>query len=241
MVLDSTSALPVMSFNSIAVKIEPQNLLLIPPIAIKRESQPTALPGPGVAKEPVNDFRTLLSAPDFARLQNFVYIDSKESLNEFSTFVDTLGIKKIHDWWRHKEMHEWIIPCLVKSQSPLSADVWDSTPSTTNTNEAQHAWTNTQTGIKLTLVEGLETGYQVDKTVADEIEASMRTGILSNPNNEIFHREARNSQCRSAQARKARESQAVSDESAELRLKIAAELEARRGSNARTKELNEQL
>ncbi|KAJ7029437.1 hypothetical protein C8F04DRAFT_962809, partial [Mycena alexandri] len=194
-------------------------------------------------------FRTRVSAPDFARLQNFVYIDSKESLNKFSTFVDTLGIKKIHgnlfnhamDWWRHKEMHEWIIPCLVKSQSPLSADVWDSTPSTTNTNEAQHAWTNTQTGIKLTLVEGLETGYQVDKTVADEIEASMRTGILSNPNNEIFHREARNSQRRSAQARKARESQAVNDESAELRLKIAAELEARRGSNARTKELNEQL
>jgi hypothetical protein len=60
------------------------------------------------------------------------------------------------DWWLHKEMHEWIIPCLVKSQSPLSAEVWDSTPSTTNTNEAQHAWTNAQTGIKLTIVEGIE-------------------------------------------------------------------------------------
>ncbi|KAJ7749143.1 hypothetical protein B0H16DRAFT_1691935 [Mycena metata] len=29
-------------------------------------------------------------------------------------------------------------------------------------------------------------GYQVDKTVADEIETFMRTGIFSNPNNEIF-------------------------------------------------------
>ncbi|KAJ7702166.1 hypothetical protein B0H16DRAFT_1832003 [Mycena metata] len=189
---------------------------------------------------PVNDFKTLVSADDFSRLQNFVYIDSKESLRDFSAFVNALGVKKIQDWWRHKEMHEWIIPCLVKSQSRLSADVWDSTPSTTNTNEAQHAWTNAQTGIKLTLVEGLETGYKVE-TVADEIETSMRTGIFSNPNNEIFHREARNSQRRSAQARKARESQVVSDESAELREKIAAELEGRRESNARTKEFNEQL
>ncbi|KAJ7701298.1 hypothetical protein B0H16DRAFT_1440958 [Mycena metata] len=161
------------------------------------------------AKEPVNDFKTLVSAADFALLQNFVYIDSKES----SRFLG----------------------------SRLSADVWDSTLSTTNTNEAQHAWTNAQTRIKLTLVEGLETGYQVDKTVADEIKTSMRTGIFSNPNNEIFHREARNSQRRSAQARKARESQVVSDESAELREKIAAELEGRRESNARTKEFNEQL
>ncbi|KAJ7749102.1 hypothetical protein B0H16DRAFT_1691917 [Mycena metata] len=109
------------------------------------------------AKEPVNDFKTLVSAADFARLQNFVYIDSKESLRDFSVFVNTLGVKEIQDWWRHKEMHEWIIPCLVKSQSRLSADAWDSTPSTTNTNEAQHAWTNALTGIKLTLVEGLET------------------------------------------------------------------------------------
>jgi hypothetical protein len=53
-------------------------------------------------------------------------------------------------------MHEWIIPCIVKSQSLIPAEVWDATPSTTNTNEAQHHWTNSLAGIKLTPVEALE-------------------------------------------------------------------------------------
>jgi hypothetical protein len=60
-------------------------------------------------------------------------------------------------------MHDWIIPCLVKSQSRISADVWDSTPSTTNTNEAQHHWTNSLTGIKLTPVEALERRVDIAK------------------------------------------------------------------------------
>jgi hypothetical protein len=53
-------------------------------------------------------------------------------------------------------MHEWIIPCIVKSQSLIPADIWDATPSTTNTNEAQHHWTNSLAGIKLSPVEALE-------------------------------------------------------------------------------------
>ncbi|KAJ7939679.1 hypothetical protein B0H13DRAFT_1850450 [Mycena leptocephala] len=105
---------------------------------------------------------------DHPNARDFVYIDSKETLNEFSAFIDRLGETKIQNWWRHKKMHEWIIPCLVKSQSPIPADVWDSTPSMTNTNEAQHAWTNARTGIKLTVVEGLETRYEADKEEASE-------------------------------------------------------------------------
>ncbi|KAJ6545258.1 hypothetical protein B0H19DRAFT_1379988 [Mycena capillaripes] len=193
------------------------------------------------AKEPVNDFRTLVRPPDFQRLQDFVYIDSKESLSEFSVFIDGIGEKKVQDWWRHKEMHEWIIPCLVKSQSPIPAEVWDSTPSTTNTNEAQHAWTNAQTGIKLSLVEGLETAYKTDTTAANEIDMSMRTGIFPNANNEVVHREARNSQRRSARAQKARETDKVADEAAEIKAQLAALQETRRDSNAQTKELNQKL
>jgi hypothetical protein len=111
-----------------------------------------------------------VSPSDHARLLDFVYIDTKESLADFSAFVSSLGVKKIQggcrtimfsvinmhaDWWAHKEMHEWIIPCLVKSQSRIPADVWDTTPSTTNTNEAQHAWTNSLTGTGRSLAEGI--------------------------------------------------------------------------------------
>ncbi|KAJ7455398.1 hypothetical protein FB451DRAFT_1515958, partial [Mycena latifolia] len=189
------------------------------------------------SKEPVHDFRSLVSTADYNRLLDFVYIDSKESLDAFSAFVYGLGIKKITDWWAHKEMHEWIIPCLVKSQSLIPADVWDSTPSTTNTNEAQHAWTNSLTGIKLTPVEALERARQVDEDVAREIQMSVRTGILSNPNNEVVHRMARNVQRQSTLARKARESHEAADLSHELQKQLDEELEKRRESSALTKSL----
>ncbi|KAJ6553788.1 hypothetical protein DFH09DRAFT_1495357 [Mycena vulgaris] len=171
------------------------------------------------SKEPVHDFRSLVSSTDYERLLDFVYIDSKQNLDSFSAFVQRLGVKKIQDWWAHKEMHEWIISCLVKSQSLIPADVWDSTLSTTNTNETQHHWTNTRTGIKLPVVEAIESAYVVDQQVADEIESSLRTGILTNLHNEVAHRMARNSSRQFKIAQKA----------------------PRRQSSARSKDLNEQL
>ncbi|KAJ6472573.1 hypothetical protein C8R45DRAFT_936467 [Mycena sanguinolenta] len=114
------------------------------------------------------------------------------SFEEFSAFVCGLGIRKISDWWRHKVINPWIIPCLVKSQSLIPAEVWDSTPSTTKTNEAQHHGTNTLTGIKLTPVEAVESRRKVDMDVADEINMSLRTGILANGNNDMSHRRSKN-------------------------------------------------
>ncbi|KAJ6543188.1 hypothetical protein B0H10DRAFT_1854484 [Mycena sp. CBHHK59/15] len=167
-------------------------------------------------KEPVHDFRSLVSPPDFARLENFVYIDSKESLDVFSWF------------------------------SKLPADVWDATPSTTNTNEAQHHWTNSLTGIKLTPVEALESlmapsRRKVDHDVADKIRMSLKTGILPNPNNELSHRMAHSTQHHSSAMRMANESREAADISTELRLQIEAEAENCRASNLATKSLKAQL
>ncbi|KAF8217297.1 hypothetical protein K438DRAFT_1954146 [Mycena galopus ATCC 62051] len=183
------------------------------------------------AKEPIHDFRSLVSTSDFNRLKNCVYIEDKEALDDFTAFVYGLGIKKITDWWKHKEMHEWIIPCVVKSQSDIPADVWDATLSTTNTNEGQHHWTNSLTGIKLTPVEALE---RVDSDVAREIAMSLSTGILTNPNNEMSHRVAQNAQRQAAAAQKARESHDTADLAKDLRLQIEE-------AAARTKELKAQL
>ncbi|KAJ6461772.1 hypothetical protein C8R45DRAFT_1220718 [Mycena sanguinolenta] len=193
------------------------------------------------AKEPVHDFKSLVSPADYARLLNFVYIKTKEELAEFSAFVRGLGIKKILDWWLHKEMHPWIIPSLVKSESRISAEVWDTTPSTTNTNEGQHAWTNALTGTGRSLAEAITTAHEVDSTVAAEIELTLKTGILVNPQNEVSHRMSRNSTRQATRARKARESQEVSDVTKEIQSELADELERRRESNARSKELQEQL
>jgi hypothetical protein len=46
-------------------------------------------------QRPVHDFRALVKDSDFNRLMDLVHIDSKESLNAFSSFVYGLGIKKI--------------------------------------------------------------------------------------------------------------------------------------------------
>jgi hypothetical protein len=46
-------------------------------------------------QRPVHDFRALVKDSDFNRLMDFVYIDSKESLDAFSSLVYGLGIKKI--------------------------------------------------------------------------------------------------------------------------------------------------
>ncbi|KAJ6554046.1 hypothetical protein DFH09DRAFT_1318699 [Mycena vulgaris] len=128
------------------------------------------LPSLIIFSRPVHDFKSLVSPAELTRLMDFTYIDSKESLDGFSSFVYGLKIKKISvNWWRHKEMHEWIIPCIVKSQSLIPADIWDATPSTTNTNEAQHHWTNSLAGIKLSPLEALESRHKIDQNVADEI------------------------------------------------------------------------
>ncbi|KAJ6471013.1 hypothetical protein C8R45DRAFT_1165738 [Mycena sanguinolenta] len=164
------------------------------------------------AKEPVHDFKSLVSPEQFKRLMDFVYIDSKESLDAFSGFVYSLNIDKITYWWQHKGMHYWIIPCLVKSQSLIPPEIWDSTPR-----------------------------RKVDENVADEIQLSLESGILTNANNDLSHRMARNSQRQTATTRKSRESRAAADHSRDIQLQIDAEAEKRRTSTALTKDLKAQL
>ncbi|KAJ7671139.1 hypothetical protein B0H17DRAFT_1209095 [Mycena rosella] len=128
---------------------------------------------------------TLVSAEDYDRLMDFAYLESVKKLDAYTSFVYGLDIPQITNWWKHKEINDYMIPCLIKLQSRLSAEVWDSTPSTTNTNEVQHHWTNSVTSIKLTPVEALESQRTVDQNIADQIKMSLETSILLNPNNKI--------------------------------------------------------
>ncbi|KAJ7022515.1 hypothetical protein C8F04DRAFT_1310756 [Mycena alexandri] len=148
---------------------------------------------------------------------------SEEELNEFSVSVRGLGVKKIQDWWDHKAMSTWLLPCLVKSQSPMSTEDWDNTPATTNTGEAQHHWTNTCTGIKLSLVEAIESARKVDEGVVCEIKLSRNSGILVNDHNESYHHRAWNSTRQSTTMHKSHESREHADEQAQLQAEIDAE------------------
>ncbi|KAJ6505028.1 hypothetical protein C8R45DRAFT_971670 [Mycena sanguinolenta] len=189
------------------------------------------------AKRAVLDFRGLVTDDEYRCLMDFIYIDSDEKIQEFSEFVSSLGVKKIQDWWDHKAMSAWILPCLIKSQSPMSSEDWDKTPSTTNTGEGQHHWTNSQTGTKLTLVEAIETARKVDEAVAREIETSIESGILLNTRNESIHRRARNTTRAATTMRKSHDAHQLADERAQIQMEIEAEQEIRNASAARLKEL----
>ncbi|KAJ7429457.1 hypothetical protein B0H11DRAFT_2406428 [Mycena galericulata] len=76
------------------------------------------------------------------------------------------------------------------------------------------------TGIKLTLVEGIETARKLDHNVLNEIKTSLTTGVLKNANNELFHRMGRSSQRQSAAAKRSRESTQRAERMAELQSMI---------------------
>ncbi|KAJ7495018.1 hypothetical protein FB451DRAFT_1019860 [Mycena latifolia] len=152
----------------------------------------------------LRDFKGLVTPAQYERLMDVVYIDSKERLDAFSQFVKSLKVKKIQDWCDHKEMSDWIIPCLVRSQSNIRPEDWDSTPATTNTGETQHHWTNSMTGITLTLVEAIECARELDENTAREIQTSLKNGILANSQNEAYHRLSRSLQRQSKAAQKVR-------------------------------------
>ncbi|KAJ7752975.1 hypothetical protein B0H16DRAFT_1836147 [Mycena metata] len=189
------------------------------------------------AKRAVLDFKSLVSQADYDRLIDFVYIDSAQKLEEFSEFVKGLGIKKIQDWWDHKAMSPWILPCLIKSQSPMSAEDWDNTPATTNTGEGQHHWTNVQIGTKQSLVEAIENARKLDERVAHEIAISLDSGILVNSQNESYHRRSRNTNRQTNAAHKLRESHEVADERAEMEREIQTLQAEKQDAAARLKEL----
>ncbi|KAJ6606987.1 hypothetical protein B0H10DRAFT_2228394 [Mycena sp. CBHHK59/15] len=158
------------------------------------------------AKRPLPDFKSLISAEDYLRLKDFIQ------------FISDLSVKKCKTGGRTKRWD------------------WDSTPATTNTGEAQHHWTNSLTGIKLTLVEGIERHviYTGLPSFTNTFPLALAGSI---PSNEMFHRLGRSSQRQSHAAKKSRESTQASERVAELRATIEAKKAEVKASEAELKSL----
>jgi SET domain-containing protein len=73
--------------------------------------------------------------------------------------------------------------------------------------------------------------------VVQEIQMSLQTSILSNTNNKMSQRMARNSQRQSTAARKVCETLDATDTSKQLQLQIDAEVEKHRAKSQLTKDL----
>ncbi|KAJ7784901.1 hypothetical protein DFH07DRAFT_763515 [Mycena maculata] len=66
-----------------------------------------------------------LPREDQDRINNFMYMESPEDVEEFKIWIRTL-----HDpnsvlmrWWDHKEMHEWPLPGVIQCLSDMDPDV----------------------------------------------------------------------------------------------------------------------
>jgi len=125
----------------------------------------------------VHDLKPYVTDDEYDRLINFMYLETKEDVDEFSAWVKSLDTPKIQGsfikfafssdecltwlffiaWWDHKVNNSWILPSLIKCLSKMDPTDWDLTPPTTNVGESQHHWTNINTGIQLTLLEAILT------------------------------------------------------------------------------------
>ncbi|KAL0952235.1 hypothetical protein HGRIS_006525 [Hohenbuehelia grisea] len=59
---------------------------------------------------------------------------------------------------------------------------------TTNINEGQHFWTSRHTGTNLSLLEAIVKARKLDQATAAEIEACLKSGVLTNNTNDLYNR-----------------------------------------------------
>ncbi|KAJ6607632.1 hypothetical protein B0H10DRAFT_2305409 [Mycena sp. CBHHK59/15] len=154
----------------------------------------------------------------WTRFQGFLALKTREEIQEFSDWFFSLDIKPITVWWNHKLNHKWILPGLLECLSGLSHEDWITTPFTSNGNETQHHWTNSQTGIGLPARECILRAAKADHAVGEQFEASLASGIMAN--NRLSHCTARNAKCHTSAVEKAKRSNAGNHKVKELKAEL---------------------
>ncbi|KAF7349123.1 hypothetical protein MVEN_01434500 [Mycena venus] len=155
------------------------------------------------------------------RFEGFVSLKTPQDVQEFSDWVFSLNITTITAWWNHKLNHKWILPGLLECLSGLSHEDWLTTPFTSNGNETQHHWTNSQTGIGLNARECILRAAKADRAVGEQFKASLESGVMTNSRNELSHRTARNTKRHTSAIQKAQQAHAGQKKIAELRAQLA--------------------
>ncbi|KAF9013084.1 hypothetical protein BDQ17DRAFT_1419266 [Cyathus striatus] len=138
------------------------------------------------AKRALLDFQNLVSERQYNKLMGFVTLE-KEDLPAFDNFIESLKKPKITRWWVHKRQSVWILPTILQSLSLMHSDDWRTMPSTTNTGEAQHHWTNCRTGVKLPLLEAIKIAQEVDELVSLEVRTTRKTSVTISRSNGHKH------------------------------------------------------
>ncbi|KAJ7032341.1 hypothetical protein C8F04DRAFT_1235480 [Mycena alexandri] len=157
----------------------------------------------------------------WTRFQRVLSLKTRQEVHDFGDWVFSLNIAPITAWWNHKINHKWLLPGLLECLSGLSHDDWMTTPFTSNGNETQHHWTNTQTGIGLGARECILRAKQADQAVGHQFEASLASGVMASNRNELSHRTTRNVKRHTSAVEKAKQASAANNKIKELRAELA--------------------
>ncbi|KAJ7784899.1 hypothetical protein DFH07DRAFT_975231 [Mycena maculata] len=155
------------------------------------------------------------------RFQRILSLKTRDEVHDFTNWVFSLDITPITAWWNHKLHHKWLLPGLIECLSGLSHEDWMTTPYTSNGNETQDHWTNSQTGIGLAARECILRAKQADQAVGLQFEASLANGVMANNRNELSHHTARNAKRHTSAVEKAKRASAGNNKIKELRAELA--------------------
>ncbi|KAJ7724168.1 hypothetical protein B0H14DRAFT_3621728 [Mycena olivaceomarginata] len=148
-------------------------------------------------------------------------LKTRTEVETSSDWVFSLDIKQVTAWWNHKLNHKWLLPGLLECLSGFFYEDWLTTPFTSNGNETQHHWTNSQTGIGLNARECILRAAKADHAVGEQFEASLASGVMASNRNELSHRTARNAKRHTSAIEKAKNASAGNNKIKELKAELA--------------------
>ncbi|KAG6819655.1 hypothetical protein H0H93_009829 [Arthromyces matolae] len=186
-------------------------------------------------KRGIEELRKHVTKEEFDRIHNFMYLKTPRDVEDFNVWIKTLNVKEVNDWWAHKVNNKWILPSVIQCLTKLTDEDWATTQSTTNIVESQHHWTNGRTGIKLSLLEAILTARKLDEDVANEIQTSLKSGVLRNPRNDTFNRMSRSIARNNAAYNKAKDTQERNDKLSSINEEIDMLTQAQKGTREQLK------
>ncbi|KAJ3964324.1 hypothetical protein EV361DRAFT_874092, partial [Lentinula raphanica] len=167
-----------------------------------------------------DNLKNKVTPDQYQQLLTFMHLPSKTAIDDFTQWVEGLGNRRVKAWWDHKRQL-FILSGIVQCCSAMTSESWTITNSTTNMNEAQHAWTNKFTGTKLSLLEAILMAQKLDFDTLKDVQVSLQSGILRNNRSTFFERTSHNVIRRANKANKQKAKQAHNDTVSDLRRRVA--------------------
>ncbi|KAJ6482300.1 hypothetical protein C8R47DRAFT_1321958 [Mycena vitilis] len=155
-----------------------------------------------------------LIVPDeiMGRIRRCVYLKTQQEMDAFVAECKQSEYKVVRDWIADKDSIPWFFPSINGNLSKIPEDDWYLTPGDTNLNESAHPFTNQHTGTNLSILEAVDSAYEMDLNMEAKLRAMETSCVLVNHLNSKVHRDRNNVARRNANHDKAIERSEASNE-----------------------------